>query len=344
MSAEAMGAYGRLVIRTEKRQGLLAAGAAAVTVVLWASAFVAIRHVGAEFSAGALSLGRLLVGSLVLGLFVFVRPGGSGDRLAGPASRRPRIRRTPQWPVKSDWKLLLVCGLLWFGVYNVALNAAEQRLDAGTAAMLVNIGPLLIALLAGLLLGEGFPRQLVIGSIAAFAGVVVIGTSSSDGKAETWGVVLCLVAAIAYAIGVVAQKPLLGRLPALEVTWLACTIGALACLPFAPALIREVGAAQPSAIWWVVFLGAFPTALAFTTWAYALARTSAGKMGATTYLVPPLAIFLGWLLLGETPAPLAFAGGALCLCGVAVSRYKPKRVAMPSTNTLNPVSKPSSNS
>ena len=45
-------------------------------------------------------------------------------------------------------------------------------------------------------------------------------------------------------------------------------------------------------------------------------------MGATTYLVPPLTIFLGWLLLDESPAPLAFAGGALCLIGVAVSRYK----------------------
>jgi drug/metabolite transporter (DMT)-like permease len=329
VSAEANGTYGQHVINTERRQGVLAAGAAAVTVVLWASAFVAIRHVGHEFSAGALSLGRLLVGSLVLGVFVFARP-------------RRSLGRT--WPAKGDWKLLLVCGLLWFGVYNVALNEAEKRLDAGTAAMLVNIGPLLIALLAGVLLGEGFPRQLVLGSVAAFGGVVLIGTSSSEGKAETWGVIFCLVAAVAYAVGVVAQKPLLGRLPALEVTWLACTIGAISCLPFAPTLIRETGDARPSTIWWIVFLGAFPTALAFTTWAYALARTSAGKMGATTYLVPPLTIFLGWLLLDEAPAPLAFAGGALCLLGVAISRYKPKRAPMPSTNKVSPVSKPSSNS
>ncbi|MEV8377649.1 DMT family transporter [Kribbella sp. NPDC056861] len=309
---------------TDRREGVLAAGAAAVTVVLWASAFVAIRHVGHEFSAGALSLGRLLVGSLLLGGFLFSRP------------------RT--WPAKRDWRLLIVCGLLWFGVYNVALNEAEQRLDAGTAAMLVNIGPLLIALLAGLLLGEGFPKQLVIGSIAAFGGVVLIGVSSSDGKAETWGVILCVAAAIAYAIGVVAQKPLLGRLPALEVTWIACTIGAISCLPFGPALVRETADARPSTIWWVVFLGAFPTALAFTTWAYALARTSAGKMGATTYLVPPLAIFLGWLLLDETPAGLAFLGGALCLTGVAISRYKPKRASMPSTTSEIPVTKPLSKS
>jgi drug/metabolite transporter (DMT)-like permease len=124
---------------------------------------------------------------------------------------------------------------------------------------------------------------------------------------------------IAYAIGVVAQKPLLGRLPALQVTWLACTIGAIACLPFGPALVRETADARPSTIWWVVFLGAFPTALAFTTWAYALARTSAGRMGATTYLVPPLTILLAWLLLDESPAILAFAGGVLCLIGVAIS-------------------------
>ena len=297
---------------------------AAVTVVLWASAFVAIRHVGQEISAGALSLGRLVVGSVLLGAFVFTRP-----------------RR---WPAKGDWKLLLVCGLLWFGLYNLALNEAERRLDAGTTAMLVNIGPLLIALLAGVLLHEGFPRQLAIGSIAAFGGVVLIGLSSSSGSAETWGVLLCLVAAAAYAIAVVSQKPLLSRLPALEVTWLSCVIGAVACLPFAPTLVRETADARPSTIWWIVFLGAFPTAIAFTTWAYALARTTAGRMGATTYLVPPLTIFLGWLFLDESPAPLAYLGGVLCLVGVAISRYRRRVAAIPAVTVVSPDSNPLSKS
>ena len=118
-----------------RKQAVLVGGAAAVTVVLWASAFVAISHVGHEFSAGALSLGRL-----------------SSAVCCWGSSCSPRPRR---WPAQCDWKLLLVCGLFWFGVYNVALNEAEQRLDAGTTAMLVNIGPLLIALLAGVLLREG---------------------------------------------------------------------------------------------------------------------------------------------------------------------------------------------
>ena len=288
------------------RTSLLAGAAALTTVVLWASAFVAIRHVGNEVSPGALALGRLVIGSVLLGVLLFTRP------------------RAARWrpPTRRDWIALVICGVLWFGGYNVALNAAEQRVDAGTAAMLVNVGPLMIALLAGIVLGEGFPGRLVIGSLVAFAGVVVIGTSSSTGTAETWGVVLCVVAAAGYAIGVVAQKPLLARIPALQVTWAACTIGAVACLPFAPALVREARAAEASTLWWVVYLGALPTALAFTTWAYALARTSAGRMGATTYLVPPITIVLGWLLLDETPPGLAIAGGALCLAGVALSRRR----------------------
>jgi drug/metabolite transporter (DMT)-like permease len=124
---------------------------------------------------------------------------------------------------------------------------------------------------------------------------------------------------------VVAQKPLLARLPALEVTWLACTVGAVACLPFAPQLVEEAGVARLPTLGWVVYLGAFPTAIAFTTWAYALSHTTAGRMGATTYLVPPVTIALAWVLLGETPVALAFVGGALCLAGVALSRRTGRR-------------------
>lgn len=281
---------------------VLPVAAVGVTLLFWASAFVAVRHVGVEISPGPLALGRLLVGSLVLGVALLTQ-----------GWRRPS---------GADWRLLAVCGLLWFGAYNVALNAAEQRVDAGTAAMLVNVGPLMIAVLAGLVLGEGFPGQLIAGSLVAFTGVVVIAAATSSGQFEAVGVLLAVVAAAAYAIGLVAQKPVLARLPALQVTWIACTVGALGCLPFAPALVRDAAQAQPSTLAWLAYLGAFPTALAFTTWAYALHRTSAGRMGNTTYLVPPVTILLGWVALGEAPVPLAYAGGALCLLGVWWSRRR----------------------
>jgi drug/metabolite transporter (DMT)-like permease len=123
---------------------------------------------------------------------------------------------------------------------------------------------------------------------------------------------------------VVAQKPALAHGSALSVTWLACTVGALSCLPYAPALADQLGRVRGSAILWTVYLGVAPTAIGFVMWAYALARTTAGRMGSTTYLVPPLAVLLGWIVLGEVPPALALPGGLLCLAGVAVARRGPR--------------------
>ena len=282
--------------------------AVVVTLLAWASAFVGIRGVGEDFSPGALALGRLLVGTAVLGLL-----------LAGRGWVRPTGR---------EWVLLVVCGVGWFGIYNVSLNAAEQHLDAGTTAMLVNIGPILIAVFAGLLLGEGFPRWLLAGIAVAFAGVVLIGLATRSAETELVGVVLCVVAAVTYAAGVVAQKPLLRRLPALQVTFTACAMGAVCCLPWTGTLVDELGSAPAGSIAGIVYLGAVPTALAFSTWAYALSRMDAGKLGVTTYVVPPLVILLGWLLLDEVPPALALVGGAICLAGVGLSRRR-TRVAPP---------------
>ena len=106
--------------------------------------------------------------------------------------------------------------MFWFGLYNIALNEAERRVDAGTAAMLVNVGPILIAILAGLVLHEGFPRRLFAGCSVALAGVALIAVATSDGFSASWGALLCLVAAVFYAVGVVAQKPVLARVSTLR--------------------------------------------------------------------------------------------------------------------------------
>jgi drug/metabolite transporter (DMT)-like permease len=281
-------------------------GAVGLTIALWASAFVAIRYADRELSPGALALGRLIVGSLALGLLVL-------------------IRREPL-PDRRQWAGIVVCGILWFGVYNVSLNAAETRIDAGTAAMLVNVGPILIAIFAGLILHEGFPPRLFAGCMVSFAGAVVIGLATSrHGLHEILGAVLCLVAAFAYAGGVVAQKPVLRFTSPLMVTWLACTIGAVACLPYAGTLVHDLGHASKSTVVWTIYLGVAPTAIGFVTWAYALARTTAGRMGSTTYLVPPLALLFGWMFLGEVPPWLVLPGGALCLAGVALARTSGRR-------------------
>jgi drug/metabolite transporter (DMT)-like permease len=278
--------------------------AAGVTLVLWASGFVGIRAAADDFAPGSLALLRVMVAAVVLGVMV--------------AARRepfPPLRALP--PV-------VVCGVLWFAGYSFLLNAGERQVDAGTAAMLVSLGPILIALLAGAMLGEGFPRSLFLGCAIAFGGVALIGfAGSGDGRSGGWGTLLCLAAALCYAGAVIAQKIALRSVGLFQVNFVCAVVATLVLLPAAPSLERDLGEAPASSIAWVVYLGAFPMALAFTTWAYALARTSAGGLASTTYLVPAISILLGWAVLGETPAGLAFVGGAVCIAGVAVARRRP---------------------
>jgi drug/metabolite transporter (DMT)-like permease len=275
----------------------LAAGL--VTVTLWGSAFVAIRDAGQALSPGSIALGRLLVSLAVLGVAV-------------------AIRREPL-PAARDLPAIALFGALFLGGYSVALNEAERRVDAGTAAMLINTGPVLIAILAGVFLREGFPRGLFAGCGVALAGCVLIGLANARSGSGV-GVALLAVAALAYATAVVIQKPVLARASPLYVTWLGCAAGALVCLPFAPTLYRELPAADPTAIAWMVYLGLGPTALGFATWAYALRRATAGRVASLAYLIPVVAIALGWAVLGETPRPLAIAGGVLCCAGVVLAR------------------------
>ncbi|MFI1766446.1 DMT family transporter [Streptomyces sp. NPDC020800] len=291
------------MMNTRPNPQLLAAAAAVVSVVLWASAFVAVRSAGADYSPGALALGRLLAGTVVLGVVCVVRREG--------------------WPPRSAWRGIGLSGVLWFGFYMVALNWGEQQVDAGTAALVVNVGPLLIALLGARLLGDPMPPRLLAGMAVSFAGAVTVGLSmSAGGGSSVLGVGLCLFAAVTYAFGVVAQKPALGRASALQVTTFGCAAGAVVCLPFAGQLVTEAARAPVTATLDMVYLGVFPTALAFTTWAYALSRTTASRMGATTYAVPALVVLMSWLALGEVPGLLTLGGGALCLAGVAVSRSR----------------------
>ena len=278
--------------------------AGGITLVMWASAFVVIRHVAHDVSPGALGAGRLLVAALVVLPLV--------------------LRRGWVAPNRREWTLLSLGGIGWFGVYNLALNAGERHVDAGTAAMIIQIGPVIVALLAVPLFGERLHAWLIAGMVVGFAGVAVIARgSTSDAGASLLGVVLVLVAAAMYAVGVLTQKVLLRRIPSAQVVFVSFLMGAVICLPFAsdlPSIVADGGAE----LWWIVYLGVLPTAVAFTTWAYALTHTDAGALSLTTFLVPGIATLVAWLTINEVPPSLSFVGGALAIVGVLMTRRKPR--------------------
>lgn len=287
----------------EAPKAWLPLAAVATTLVLWASAFVGIRHLGESVPPGALSLSRLLVMAIAL--------------LALMKGRLPRL------PTKREWPLIVAGGASWFGIYNLALNESERRIDAATAALIVQIGPLLVALLATFFLGERLSKWLLIGMGVGFSGVVIIGRASSQGDSgDLYGVLLSVVAALTFAAGVLTQKKLLPHMRALDLTFWYAVVGAAVCLPWAGQTVRVLGDASADTLWWILYLGVFPSAIAFTTWAYALSHADAGKFAQSTFLVPFITALMAWFLLDEVPPALAFVGGGLCIAGVLLTRRK----------------------
>ena len=136
---------------------------------------------------------------------------------------------------------------------------------------------------------------------------------------------LCLVSAAAYAVSLILQKPLVARLPA-DRGHLDRLHGRRDGLP---AVRRRPGARRRGRghrrhRLGGVYLGVFPTAIAFSTYAFALSHMSAGNLSVTTYLVPPITVLLSWVLLSEAPPAMAYVGGVLALVGVALARRKPR--------------------
>jgi drug/metabolite transporter (DMT)-like permease len=294
----------------DDRAGTKATMAAGATVVLWASAFVVIRDVGHTLSPAPLALIRLAVGAAALTIIV-------------AATRRSKRRAPRSWRSAG---LVATFGVVWLAGYTVALNAGERHVDAGTAVLLVNLAPLMIAFGAGLFLGEGYPRALIVGSLVALGGVAIIARDSST-SGDWIGVVLCLLAAVLFTAGMLVQKVTLRHVDGLTATWLGCVAGAAVLTPWAPELVDQLRTASTGAIAGAVYLGLFPTAIGFVTWAYASHHIPTGRLSATTYAGPAITVVMSWLLLAETPTAYGLVGGAICLVGVAISRRRTRAAA-----------------
>jgi drug/metabolite transporter (DMT)-like permease len=280
-------------------QRMAAPAALATTVVLWASAFAAIREAVRALGWAHLSVLRLGVAALVLGALATVRGVG--------------------WPARRDLPLLALCALSGMTAYQVLLNAGEVTVPAATASLLVNVAPIFTALLAATLLGERLTAMGWCGVALGFAGAGLIAVAAGGGLRLSGGALLVLGAAAAQATFFVSQKALLRRYGSLAVTAWAMGLGAAMALPLAPGLAGDVEAAPTTALLAVGFLALGASALGFLTWAYAVARVDVTAAASTLYAVPPVAALVGWVALGEVPSLMTAVGGAIALGGVALT-------------------------
>ena len=269
-----------------------------LTIVFWASAFAGIRAGLEEYSPGHVALVRLLVASLAL--FVYA-----------VATRMPL-------PEVRDLPVILLGGFLAFTVYHVTLNYGEVTVAAGPASLLVNTAPIFTALLATAFLGERLRAIGWIGMLVSFFGAALIALGEGGGFRMAPGAFIILIAAVSVSIYLVIQKPYLQKYGSLNFTAYAIWAGTLFTLVFLPGLAGEARAAPLDATLALVYLGIFPTAIAYVTYAYVFSQLTASRGVSFLYLVGPMAFLIAWIWLGEVPSLLSFVGAGIVLVGVVV--------------------------
>ncbi len=272
------------------------------TVMAWASSFPAIRAGLAGFGPAEMAALRFALAGGPAALFL--------------------IATRAKLPELGDIWRFLVGGVIFIAGYALLLNFGQRVVPAGPAAFIINTNPIMTAVLAMMILGERFSLTAWLGTAISFAGIGVIALGKGLDVEIGVSVLLILGAAFCNAITTVLQKPLFARYKPLHVAAWNMAIGGFVLLPFLPAAIKQAQVAPSVSFWSAVYLAVVPSLIAYGTWAITLSRLPAARASNFQYAVPPMAMLIGFLWLGEVPTVFGLIGGAMALAGVVVVNLK----------------------
>jgi drug/metabolite transporter (DMT)-like permease len=276
--------------------------------LLWGSSFLWIKLALRGFNPVQIVFARLLLGFVVLTPLALSR-----------GLRFPRGATT--------WAHLFVAALVSNAIPYVLFGVGEETVGSNVAGVLNATTPLWTLLLAFLVgTDRAISAPKATGFVLGFVGVVVLFSPwRSASEIASWGGVACLAAAACYAVGFIYMgRYLTGRgisplmLSASQLG--AATVLLAVAMPFAgtePPTWRLDAAAG------LVVLGALGTGIAYVL-NYRIIQDDGPTVASTvTYLLPIVAVILGWISLGEAITPAILAGVTLILVGVALSRGRP---------------------
>lgn len=275
-------------------------------VGIWGSAWVVVRAAISQqhLSPTGLALGRNLVASLACALVLLWR-------------RPPPLRR-------DELLRLLLAGAIGIAFYSLLAGWGQRSVDAGTAAVIIQSAPVWTALGAWWLLGERIRGGIWLGMVLAVAGLALIGCGARPGAGGTPpDLAMLFGASLAFSGYSLWMQPVAARIGGWWPTAFAIWIGTLALLPWAGDTLADLDAQPRTALLMWGFLGVLSTAAAYAAWTALTGLLPLARAAVFLYLVPVLALILGWAILGERPGTLGLAGVGCILAGVIVAQRKP---------------------
>ncbi len=278
---------------------------------IWGWSFLFIKVAVEGFTPSTVATLRMALGCLAL--FAIGRVTGAGP-----------LPRTPAY-----WRAVAFAGIVGTAMPFTLLAWAEQRVTSALTAVAQSTTALFTALFAALLLHERLRPVQVAGLFVGLFGVAVAaGIGSGDVTTSSLlGTLAAATAGALYGVTYVQMQRRLLDVPPLVAAKGQLLIGTIALAPFA--LVTSVASGidpTPARLWSLVLLGVVNTGVAYWLNYGAIAQVGATAASLVTYLIPPVAIAAGWLVLDEPVGWQLLAGLALIIGGVAAVRRVPVAV------------------
>ena len=244
----------------------------------------------------------------------------------------PYLMTRRSWPGRTALRLHLLRGAIMVPMA-IFFFWGLARVPMAQAVALTFIAPLIALVLAALILDEPVGKRTIGGSLAAFAGVVVIfiGQAQADmGPTALLGSVAILASALIYAFNIIIMRRQAQNAGPVEIAFFQNIVIGIVLVAAIPVMGEP---ALPSGHWGELLLAASLAigSLMLLGWAYA--RAGAAYLSTTEYTAVLWAILLGWLRFGETVSPFTLVGATLIVAGclIAVRTRKVEHPALEAT-------------
>ena len=276
---------------------------------IWGSAFIAIKFSLVYFSPASVASYRLISATLFLLILYII------------GNYKTSLN-------KYDLAILIFVGIVGNFLPFYLISWSEQHIQSSTAGILMGIGPILTLILSHFFTTDDrFTISKFISICIGFIGVLFIFeinsffNISSSNSIQLFSKFLIIIAALGYMISNIVAYNSLKHIDSFSITFFATFFGALVSIPLL--VLSEIN--QPSQISFesilpILYLGLFPTAIAFQL-RYHITKTSGPVfLSYVAYLIPIFAIIWGFLLLSEEIEYSSIIGIILILFGVYVGR------------------------
>jgi len=258
-----------------------------LTSLFWSGNFVVARATHAAIPPMTLSFGRWLIALLILLPFAYQRVWADRARYV------------------ENWRRIALLGAIGVAGFNSLAYAGLQYTSATNAVLTNSFIPILILPLGALFLGEPFSRRQVLGVLVSFVGVMVIFSHGQLGRLLALelnqGDVILLLAALDWAVYTLLLRGLDPRLDRLGLLLLLVVVGLLCIAPLYAWELQQGRTVAMTAgnLATFVYVGVFPSVLAYLFYNYGVQQVGPGKAGSFIHLMPLFGTLLAIAFLGE---------------------------------------------